>query len=199
MAPAPGSRSPTAATPRPARSARDPRRSASRRSAASPTATGPAPAPRQRPGTRPVPLHPPRRTSGVPNPTVVRNLIGMETSGPREGLLPETVEFGGGLALARVGSVGLAPCLGQALAGLFELGFQVPDRVLQVAFGRGGGFGGFGQFSHSTFGQIDFLAVAATALELVYGGRRRGSRGRFGATLGASGGGFVGQRDQAEA
>src|SRR6516225_6494868 len=98
----------------------------------------------------------------------------LETLAAREGLprrlgrLWRRAEPAQGLArppLLRLGPVGLPPGFGELLAGLRQLGFQPPDRVLELLLSRVGGVSGPVSFSHGPFGRHDFLAVTAFALD----------------------------------
>ena len=70
----------------------------------------------------------------------------------------------GGPLLPGLGPVGLAPRLGQALARVGEFGFQAADGLLQVAFGRRGGFEVMIGISQGPFGRLDLLLAAVLAL-----------------------------------
>src|SRR6516225_11435597 len=83
----------------------------------------------------------------------------LETLAVREGLPPQPAQ---GLArppLLRLGPVGLPPGLRELLAGLRQLGFQPPDRVLQLLLSRVGGVSGPVSFSHGPFSRNYFLTV----------------------------------------
>ena len=66
--------------------------------------------------------------------------------------------------LPGLGPVGPPPRLGEALAEVGELGFGVADGVLQVAFGRGGGFEVAVGVGHGPFGLLDLLLATGLAL-----------------------------------
>src|SRR6516165_10551705 len=66
--------------------------------------------------------------------------------------------------LLRLGPVGLPPGLRELLAGLRQLGFQPPDRVLELLLSRVGGVSGPVSFSHGPFCRNYFLTVTAFAL-----------------------------------
>src|SRR6185312_17075453 len=66
--------------------------------------------------------------------------------------------------LPRLGPVGPPPRLREALPEVGELGFQVADGVLQVAFGRGGGFEAAVGVGHGPFGFPYPLLAAGLAL-----------------------------------
>ena len=101
----------------------------------------------------------------------------LETLASQDGLLAQPIEFLARAALSRLGPVGLPPGLGEALARVGQIGFQLADLVLKFLLRRRSDVEGTGCVSQRPFGLKDLFVV--TALSLRSGlSRRRWFLGR---------------------